>query len=69
MSPIVIFRSLGMTQRQPPPSAAPETVRAVPGGDARNACLVGENSTCSVPALYGCEGLYSLTTTAMPDNG
>ena len=23
-------------------------------------CLVGESPTCSVPALWGCEGLWSL---------
>ena len=32
-------------------------------------CLVGENPTCSVPALQGCEGLWSYghTATAMHD--
>ena len=29
--------------------------RFAPG--ARNACLAGENPTCSIPALQGCEGL------------
>ena len=32
---------------------------------ARDACLVGENPACSVQAIYGCEGLWSCTTTAM----
>ena len=32
-------------------------------------CLVGENpASCSVPALYGCEGQGGVTTTATYDN-
>ena len=43
---------------QPTPPSSPNTPRRFALG-ARNICLVGENPMCSVPASYGCEGLWS----------
>ena len=37
---------------------SPNTSRRFALG-ASNVCLVGENPTCSFPALQGCEGLWS----------
>ena len=41
-----------------PSCASPSTSRRFVLG-ASNVCLVGENPTCSVPALWGCEALCS----------
>ena len=43
--------TLYVTRRTP--HGASRLVQAI------DVCLVGENPTCSVPALQGCEGLWS----------
>ena len=42
-------------------------MRHYPPPPASNACLVGEKPTCSVPAFFWWEGLWSHTTAAMHD--
>ena len=51
-----------LRERAPPPSPSPRRLAL----GARNVCLVGENPTCSVPALWVREGLIARVLRTTP---